>query len=176
MKPKYIFCIAVSIAIVIVILLALISPVAHKKSRKSQTRPWLALSLYMQEPQSETPYKKHTPSNSKTALVFQHMLTEGPKNTSRVIGKAQGFIIPIEEFAHSAFNIIYLTFTLPEYSGSLSLHANHVENNGRDGYTVVGGTGRFAFARGMAVFADSDQQQSFLDAIYHVKLRLKLPR
>ncbi|PIA55577.1 hypothetical protein AQUCO_00700111v1 [Aquilegia coerulea] len=175
MRPKIIFCIAVSAAILAVILLALVSPVAHKKAQKNQTKPWVALSLYIQPPKTGNSDQSLTSTNSRGAFIFHHTLTEGPENTSRVVGKAQGFIIPVEHFAHSAFNIIYLTFNMPEYSGSLSIQANHVEHKGREELTVVGGTGAFAFAKGLAVFAESDTQPSNIDAMYHVKLQLKLP-
>ncbi|KAF9620189.1 hypothetical protein IFM89_010924 [Coptis chinensis] len=175
MRPRIIFCIAVSCAILVVILLALVSPVTHKKSRKPQTRPWLALSLYIQQPQTAiTTDPRPTSFDSKGAFIFHHTLTEGPENTSRVVGRAQGFIIPVEHFAHSAFNIIYLTFDMPEYSGSLSIQANQVHDKGREELTVVGGTGVFAFARGLAIFSESDHQLSMIEAMYHVKLRLKL--
>jgi hypothetical protein len=40
------------------------------------------------------------------AFIFHYMLIEGPENTFRVVEKAQSFIVLVEEFAHSAFNII----------------------------------------------------------------------
>ncbi|KAF5188215.1 Dirigent protein, partial [Thalictrum thalictroides] len=53
---------------------------------------------------------------------------------------------------------------MPEYSGSLSIQANHVDHKRREELTVVGGTGAFAFVRGLAVFAESDRQPSNIDA------------
>ncbi|KAF9618042.1 hypothetical protein IFM89_039477 [Coptis chinensis] len=94
-----------------------------------------------------------TSFDSKGAFIFHHTLTEGPENTSRVVGRAQGFIIPLEHFAHSAFNIIYLTFDMSEYSGSLNIQANQVHDKGREELTVVGGMGVFAFTRGLAIFS-----------------------
>ncbi|XP_043712366.1 dirigent protein 11 [Telopea speciosissima] len=175
MQPRIIFCITVSAAILAVILLAVISPVAHKKQQKNQTGPSIALSLYIQHPQREHPNTPHTTPSNSGAFVFHHTITEGPANSSPVIGKAQGFIIPIEHFAHSMFNIIYLTFNTPEHNGSLSVQAKHITHRAREELTVVGGTGSFAFARGIAVFAQKDPQPSDVDAIYHVKLLLKFP-
>ncbi|KAF9616811.1 hypothetical protein IFM89_032661 [Coptis chinensis] len=86
------------------------------------------------------------------AFIFHHTLTEGTR-TLRVVGRAQGFIIPLEHFAHSAFNIIYLTFDMSEYSGSLNIQANQVHDKGREELTVVGGMGVFAFTRGLAIFS-----------------------
>ncbi|XP_042493691.1 dirigent protein 11 [Macadamia integrifolia] len=176
MQPRIIFCIAVSAAILAVILLAVISPVANRKRQKNQTGPSIALSLYIQHPQKTHPTNSTpvTPSSAE-AFVFHHTITEGAENSSPVIGKAQGFIIPIEHFAHSMFNIIYLTFNTPQFNGSLSVQAKHITHKAREELTVVGGTGSFAFARGIAVFAQKDPQPSDVDAIYHVKLLLKFP-
>ncbi|KAK9269918.1 hypothetical protein L1049_025491 [Liquidambar formosana] len=177
MLPRIIFCTAVSLAILVVILLSLFSPVAHRNPSKNPTRPWLALSLYIQQPQIATSNPQAPPVSPSDAgaFIFHHTLTEGPENTSRVVGKAQGFIIPIEHFAHSAFNIIYLTFDTPEYSGSLSVQAKHVGHKDTEELTVVGGTGSFAFARGLAVFAETDRKPSDVDATYHVNLQLRFP-
>ncbi|XP_059635633.1 pterocarpan synthase 1 [Cornus florida] len=173
MLPKIIFCTAVSLATLAVILLALFSPVVHKNPDKNSTRPWLALSLYIQQPQVANPNMRQVKPSGSGAFVFHRTLTEGPENTSRVVGKAQGFIIPIEHFAHSAFNIIYLTFNTHEYSGTLSVHAKNVAHKEKEELTVVGGTGSFAFARGLAVFAQTGRDASDLEAMYHIKLHLK---
>ncbi|GJZ02325.1 dirigent protein 11 [Tanacetum coccineum] len=109
------------------------------------------------------------------ALIFHRVLTEGPKNTSRVIGKAQGFIIPAEQFARSGFNIIYLTFDTHEYSGSVSIQAKNLGNGRKDELTVVGGTGSFAFVRGVAVLTQRDDRDTDLVVPYHIRLHLKYP-
>ncbi|XVE94781.1 hypothetical protein REPUB_Repub02eG0038700 [Reevesia pubescens] len=163
------------LAILVVILLALLSPIGHKNQAKNPSGPWLALSLYIQQPHISTSNIQPVAQSDAGAFIFHHALTEGPENTSRVVGKAQGFIIPIEYFANSVFNIIYLTFETPEYSGSLSVQAKHVEQKDREELTVVGGTGSFAFARGLAVFAQTKSQSSEADATYHVKLQLRFP-
>ncbi|XVF36179.1 hypothetical protein REPUB_Repub19eG0035700 [Reevesia pubescens] len=178
MLPRIVFCFAVILAILVVILLALLSPVAHKKPAKNPSRPWLALSLYIKQPHISSSGSIQPISQSDAgAFIFHRALTEGPENTSRVVGKAQGFIIPIEHFANSAFNIIYLTFETPKFSGSLSVQAKHVEHKDKEELTVVGGTGSFAFARGIAVFAQTQSQSSEADATttYHVKFQLRFP-
>ncbi|KAL2521004.1 dirigent protein 11 [Forsythia ovata] len=173
MLQRIIFCTAVLLAIASVILLALFSPVPH---RKNSTRHWLALSLYIQHPQVGGPVPIPVPPWAATgALIFHHTLTEGPENTSRVIGKAQGFIIPNEHFAHSAFNIIYFMFDTHKYSGSISIQSKNVGHKNKEELKVVGGTGSFAFARGHAVFAQTNGEKSNLDATYHIKLHLKFP-
>ncbi|KAI8015921.1 Dirigent protein 11 [Camellia lanceoleosa] len=175
MLPRIIFCIAVSLAILTVILLALFSPVTHRNSTKNHPNntPSLALSLYIQQSQVPNPNPNLQPvaPSSDGALVFHRKLTEGPENTSKVVGTARGFIIPIQNFARSAFNIIYLTFDSHEYSGSVSVKAKNFGGNNKDRreLTVVGGTGSFAFARGLAVFSQAGQDY----ATYHVKLHLK---
>nr|XP_010906916.1 dirigent protein 1-like [Elaeis guineensis] len=170
MTPKIIFFAAVSAAILAVILLAVVSPLP-RKSQGTQSRSWTALSLYMQPPRLQNLTEATVHANS--AFIFQHKLTEGPKNTSRVIGKARGFIVPIEHLALSAFNTIYLTFDTPEYSGSLSVEVKQVGHGTREELTVVGGTGSFAFARGLAVLAAERPSQA--EAAYHLTLRLRFP-
>ncbi|OMO74989.1 Plant disease resistance response protein [Corchorus olitorius] len=163
------------LAILAVTLLAFLSPVAHKNQAKNPSRPWMALSLYIQQPHISRSSIQPVAQSDAGAFIFHRALTEGPENTSRVVGKAQGFIIPVEHFANSAFNVIYLTFETPEFSGSLSVQAKHVEHKDREELTVVGGTGSFAFARGLAVFAQTDSQSPEANATYHVKLQLRFP-
>lgn len=172
MLSRIIFCIAVLLAVLAVILLALFSPIPHQKASKNNTSPSLALSLYIQQPQAggSALHTVAAPSDAG-ALIFHRTLTEGPENTSRIVGKAQGFIIPIQKFAYSAFNIIYLTFNTHQYSGSLSIQAKDLSQKEKDELVVVGGTGSFAFARGFAVFAQTDHQNS----THHIKLHLKFP-
>ncbi|GMI98638.1 hypothetical protein like AT5G42655 [Hibiscus trionum] len=173
MLQRIIFCFAVVLAIVAVVLLSLLSPLSHKSSSKNPSRPWLALSMYIQQPLSTSSiHPDHPVARSDAgAFIFHRALTEGPENTSRVVGKARGFIIPVEHFANSAFNIIYLTFETPEFNGSLSVEAKHVEDEDIQELRVVGGTGYFAFARGLAVF----MQSSVPDPAYRVKLQLRFP-
>ncbi|XP_068655812.1 dirigent protein 11-like [Aristolochia californica] len=173
MLPKIVFCTAVSVATVAVILLALVSPVAHWRSQKNQTKPWLLLSLYIQRPHQPTPSIHVSSVAAEGALIFHHILTEGPRNSSQVVGRAQGFVIPIENFAHSSLNIIYLTLETPAFCGSLSIQAKNIRNKLREELTIVGGTGSFAFARGLAILTQADAQAPDVDAMYHVKLRLR---
>ncbi|XP_030545385.1 dirigent protein 5 [Rhodamnia argentea] len=176
MLPRFIFCGSVILATLAVILLALFSPVAHRRQSKNQSLPWLALSLYIQQPSTPSSYNQQVTGSEGGAFTFHRTLTEGPENTSRVIGRAQGFIIPIEHFAHSAFNVIYLTFNTATYYGSLGVEARHITHEDRQELTVVGGTGDFAFARGLAVFAEAEKHSSDVNpTTYHIKLELKVP-
>ncbi|KAL4559478.1 hypothetical protein LXL04_031616 [Taraxacum kok-saghyz] len=172
-----VFCCSVSLAVLVVILLATLSPLPHSNS---SSKPWLALSLYIQQPQTAAipNTRPVTPPDADAdagALIFHRDLTEGPKNTSRVVGKAQGFIIPVKQFAHSGFNIIYLTFDTHEYSGSVSIQAKNLEDGEQDELTVVGGTGSFAFVRGIAVLTRKDEHDTDLVVPYHIRLHLKYP-
>lgn len=175
MLARVIFCTTVLLAILAVVLLALFSPIPHH----TKPPPWVALSLYIQQPRRTAAPGRYAPPTVQPdagAFIFRRTLTEGPKNTSRVVGKAQGFIIPVERFAHSAFNVIYLTFDTPEYAGSLSVQARHVgSEDAEEELTVVGGTGSFAFASGVAVFGWQTTSDVVDDATYHVKLQLRFP-
>ncbi|XP_019171310.1 PREDICTED: dirigent protein 11 [Ipomoea nil] len=174
MLSKIIFCTAVFLAAIAVLLLALFSPIPHKNNHPSNSNsPMLALSLYIQQPNISYTAAPAASAAAAGALIFHRILTEGPENTSRVVGKAQGFIVPLERFAHSAFNIIYLTVHTGQFSGSLSIQAENLEHKDKEEekLSVVGGTGSFAFARGLAVFAQTDE----LHATFHVKLHLEFP-
>lgn len=173
MLTRIIFCTAVSLATIAVIVLALVSPVSHKKIH---SRPMLDLSLYIQQPQTSISNTHVVPREDAEAFVFRRILTEGPENTSRVVGKAQGFIIPVKQFEQSAFNVLYLTFDTPDHSGSLSVQAMKETHKDREEFRVVGGTGSFAFARGVAVFTQTDEQTNHEALTYHVKLQLEFPK
>lgn len=175
MLARIIFFTAVSLALLTVVLLALFSPVAHRKPSKTHTRPWLALSLYIQQPLIPTQHRGSVSQTDSGAFFFHRTLTKGPENTSEVVGQAQGFILPIKHYGHSAFNIIFLTFDTPEYSGSLSVQAKHLGHKDIQELTVVGGTGSFAFARGLAAFAETPQQSPDADATHHINLQLSFP-
>lgn len=171
MLSRIIYCTAVVLATTAVILLALFSPLPR---RNTHSTPTVALSFYIQQPQPAGSSPATAPPGVG-ALIFHRWLTEGPDNTSRVVGKAQGFIIPVESFAHSAFNVIYLTFHTPEYAGSVSIEARNLAYKEEEELNVVGGTGSFAYARGIAVFAQIGRQASNMDASYLIKLNLDFP-
>ncbi|QHO13216.1 hypothetical protein HN873_052599 [Arachis hypogaea] len=197
LPPRYIFFIAVSLATIAVILLALLSPVSH--TTNNPTKPWLDLSMYIQQQHQHVASTEDQASSLGGAFMYHGFLTEGPENTSRVVGKAQGFIIiptsnNVEQFQQyyyydsSAFNVMYLTFDTPEHSGSLSVQAKEEvspqksNNKGRrrEELRVVGGTDSFAFARGIAVISQTGGGQSShengVTASYHVKLQLQFPK
>ncbi|KAI4388407.1 hypothetical protein MLD38_000735 [Melastoma candidum] len=178
MIARIIFCIAVTLAVIAVVLLALLSPLPHRRSSRTQPTSWVAFSLYIQQPNALPSYNQPQ-GRSHTAggvFTFHRTLTEGPESTSKIVGRAQGFIIPLQHFAHSGFNIIYLTFDTPDYSGSLSIEARELAEKDREELDVVGGTGDFAFARGKAIFTRTRGQFSDVDSYtYNVKLHLRFP-
>ncbi|XP_010525624.2 PREDICTED: dirigent protein 11 [Tarenaya hassleriana] len=181
MLARIIFLSAVAAAILVVLLLTLFSPVPENNPSESL----ISFSLYVQQPRARSsPFSRpyhHRPHHKQMvssprggALIFHRALTEGPENTSRVVGKAQGFIIPQEEFARSDFNVIYLTFeTGTEYKGSVSVRAREMEHKDEEVLDIVGGTGAFAFARGIAVFAVLGSEDSV--TTYRLKLMLRFP-
>ncbi|KAL2342383.1 hypothetical protein Fmac_003668 [Flemingia macrophylla] len=160
---------AVSLATIAVIILAVLSPVSHEKS---QSRPWLDLSLYIQQPRIAASNTHLVAREDAGAFIFRRVVTEGPENTSRVVGKAQGFVIPTEQFQQSAlFDVMYVSFDSPHHSGSLSLQAHKIKD--RQQFKVIGGTGSFAFARGVALFTITPSTQP---PTYHLKLLLQFPK
>lgn len=175
MLQKIIFCTGVLLAMLIVILLAIFSPVVHRNPAKNSTIPLMAFSLYLQQPRVSNSNLQNVPPPDAEALIFHRTLTDGPENTSMVVGKAQGFIIPVKQFAESAFNVIYFTFDTHEYSGSLSVQAKNIGHKDRDELVVVGGTGSFAFARGIAVFQQTKPEGSTSHVTYKIKLKLEFP-
>ncbi|EOA14616.1 hypothetical protein CARUB_v10027874mg [Capsella rubella] len=181
MLTRIIFLTAVATSILVVLLLALFSPVPDYDPPGSL----FSFSLYVQQ--------KHIPSSSYSsrrsshhiprprgqggggALIFRRTLTEGPENNSRIVGKAEGFIIPHEDFANSDFNVIYLTLETPEYTGSVSIRSRDMAHKLEEVMEVVGGTGAFAFARGIAMFAEVDDHEEEAVTTYRVKLLLRFP-
>ncbi|KAL8487922.1 hypothetical protein ACS0TY_024279 [Phlomoides rotata] len=75
---------AVVLATAAVILVALFSPLPHRKTHRR-----LALSLYIQQPEMGT--HPVAPPDALAALIFHRTLTQGPDNASRMVGKAQAF-------------------------------------------------------------------------------------
>ncbi|XP_010494204.1 PREDICTED: dirigent protein 2-like [Camelina sativa] len=182
MLTRVIFLTAVATSILVVLLLALLSPVPDYDPPGSL----FSFSLYVQ--QTHIPSSTYSSRRSSQriarprgrgggggALIFRRTLTEGPENNSRIVGKAEGFIIPHEDFANSDFNVIYLTLETPEYTGSVSIRSRDMTHKLEEVMEVVGGTGAFAFARGIAMFAEVDDHEEEAVTTYRVKLLLRFP-
>ncbi|CAH8306782.1 unnamed protein product [Eruca vesicaria subsp. sativa] len=182
MLTRLIFLIAVATSVTVVLLLALFSPVPDYDPLESL----FSFSLYVQQTHiSSSSYVSRRSSTHRMAgthsrgvgggaLIFRRTLTEGPDNSSRIMGKAEGFIIPHEEFANSDFNVIYLTLETPEYTGSVSIRSRDMARKLEEVMEVVGGTGAFAFARGIAMFDEVGDEEEAVTT-YRVKLLLKFP-
>ncbi|KAK7398834.1 hypothetical protein VNO78_10007 [Psophocarpus tetragonolobus] len=153
-----ILCSAVSLATIAVIVLAVVSP------QKKRNGNGIDVSLYIQCDENRRNEVVHRDRDGGGgggrggALMFRRVLTEGPENSSRVVGRAQGFVIltNIYNFDQSPFNVVYLSF----HNGTLTLHPLP-----QDQFQVIGGTGSFAFARGLALFTQTHPS-------YHLKLHL----
>ncbi|KAJ0234703.1 Dirigent protein [Hirschfeldia incana] len=181
MLTRIIFLIAVATSVIVVLLLVLFSPVPDYDPPESL----FSLSLYVQQtqiPSSSYVSRRsiqrmagtHNREGGGGALIFRRTLTEGPDNNSRIVGKAEGFIIPHEDFAKSDFNVIYLTLETPECTGSVSIRSRDMAQKLEEVMEVVGGTGAFAFTRGIAMFAEVGDQEEAVTT-YRVKLLLKFP-
>ncbi|KAL0793195.1 hypothetical protein Bca101_064572 [Brassica carinata] len=181
MLTRVIFLIAVATSVTVVVLVALFSPVPDYDPPESL----FSFSVYVQQTQipsssyvSRRSTQRMTGTHSRGggggALIFRRTLTEGPDNNSRVVGKAEGFIIPHEDFANSDFNVIYLTLETPEYTGSVSIRSRDMAQKLEEVMEVVGGTGAFAFARGIAMFTEVGDEEEAVTT-YRVKLLLKFP-
>ncbi|XP_059643897.1 dirigent protein 23-like [Cornus florida] len=83
--------------------------------------------------------------------MFDNILTEGPEPTSQTVGRAQGFYgsAGLEEL--SMLMTMNLVFTQGNYNGStLSFLARNPALNPHREMPVVGGSGVFRLARGIA--------------------------
>ena len=100
MLPRIIFCFAVILAILVVILSAFLSPVAHKKAANYPYRTWLALSFYIQQPQISSSSIQPAAQSDTGAFIFHRALTVEPENVSSSWKSTRH----IEHFANSAFD------------------------------------------------------------------------
>ncbi|KAL1312270.1 hypothetical protein HN51_038903 [Arachis hypogaea] len=86
-----------------------------------------------------------------TTVIIEDPLTAGPEPESKLIGKAQGLYTSISQVEMALMMVMTFAFTEGEFNGStLSvLGRNNVELPVRE-MPIVGGTGVFQFARGIA--------------------------
>lgn len=91
--------------------------------------------------------------NFGTAFSTDASMTEGLDKSSAQIGRGQGIMVTTAKDGSSLTLLLSIVFTNKEYNGStLQLQgADHQFENRRE-VAVVGGTGKFRFARGYATF------------------------
>lgn len=198
MIAKILMCTAVVAATVTVILLSVLTPGGqnhgghHPQEPKPIGQPNNnnVLSLYIQ-PGSDginSIAESNVFGSVSHIVVFDQPVTEAPHNTSPVVGRAQGFMLP------SAFSVLDLNLNSSEYKGSLSIrgqqtkklhaHDDHENSSRREEFAVIGGTGHFALATGFAVFTSLNVNSNTTTSpggaaskpFYHVRLHLGLRR
>ncbi|XP_050379911.1 dirigent protein 22-like [Argentina anserina] len=88
-----------------------------------------------------------------TIYVTDDAMTQGPKLTSPVVGRAQGIKVASALNGRNTLVLVSLVFTNLKYNGStLELQGNSKNFEPVREVAVVAGTGKFRFARGYATF------------------------
>ncbi|OAY76977.1 Dirigent protein 25 [Ananas comosus] len=88
-----------------------------------------------------------------TLTVMDDELTEGPELGSGVVGKAQGFYVASSEEGTSQTVALTAMLTAGDYADSISLFGVHRTAESESYLAVVGGTGKYAGAKGFAKVA-----------------------
>ena len=97
------------------------------------------------------PLKLNTSTSFGLVNIIDNPLTLGPKMTSKLVGNAQGFYASTSKDDFSLFMAMTFAFIEGNYNDSTItiLGRNSALNKVRE-MPIVGGTGRFRFARGYA--------------------------
>ncbi|KAI5063354.1 hypothetical protein GOP47_0021901 [Adiantum capillus-veneris] len=90
------------------------------------------------------------PYSFGTTSTFEDPITEGPANTSQQIGVAQGLWQLDSKVGYTLFHIFTANITEGDYKGTISILGQIREADPVRYLTVVGGTGDFLGARGLA--------------------------
>ncbi|CAM0876133.1 unnamed protein product [Alopecurus aequalis] len=167
MVGRVIFCVVIAAAILAVVLLATVSPLPHRSTANDKSSQGTrAITVYIHPAASAGTARQrrqqggaaHEDEQVASALVFRHRMTSRPEITSRTVGVASGFVLPLPgergSAMMSAFDTVHLAFDAPGLSGSLCVEAaRSKKGDGEEVLRVVGGTGAFAFAHGHAVLS-----------------------
>ncbi|KAH7422194.1 hypothetical protein KP509_13G095600 [Ceratopteris richardii] len=82
--------------------------------------------------------------------TFEDPITEGPSNSSNSLGKAQGFYVLDSFTEFTLFHLFTANITEGEHKGIINIFGQVREVDPVRYLTVVGGTGAFLGARGLA--------------------------
>ena len=102
-------------------------------------------------------------------VVFDDLVTAGPALSSEPVARAQGFFFYDKKEAPNAWFAFSLVFNSTAYRGTLNLMgADLIAEKTRD-ISVVGGTGDFLMARGVATL----RTDSF-EGLYYLRLQMDI--
>ncbi|MCO5579832.1 hypothetical protein L7F22_033694 [Adiantum nelumboides] len=90
------------------------------------------------------------PYNFGTTSTFEDAITSGPSNNSQQIGVAQGIWQLDSKMGYTLFHIFTANITQGAYTGTITILGQIREADAVRYLTVVGGTGHFLGARGLA--------------------------
>ncbi|KAH7278213.1 hypothetical protein KP509_38G029800 [Ceratopteris richardii] len=82
--------------------------------------------------------------------TFEDPITSGPSNTSAPLGKAQGFYLLNSFNEYTLFHVFTANITEGDYKGTIAIFGQVREVDPVRYLTVIGGTGAFPGARGLA--------------------------
>ncbi|ERN13412.1 hypothetical protein AMTR_s00041p00181310 [Amborella trichopoda] len=112
-----------------------------------------------------------SPTSFGLVNVVDNTLTKGPKPTSKLIGRGQGFFASSSQSEISFFMAIDFVFMEGKFNGSTltMVGRNPIMHKERE-MTVVGGSGAFRLARGYAIAKTfvSDQRTKNAIVEYHI--------
>ncbi|XP_059068303.1 dirigent protein 23-like, partial [Cryptomeria japonica] len=95
---------------------------------------------------------KNSPTFFGTVMVMDDPLTEGPEPTSKLSGRAQGLYAMISQQDIQLLMAVTYVFQSGEFKGStLSVVGHNAVFNEVREMPIVGGSGKFRFARGYAL-------------------------
>ncbi|XP_027109761.1 dirigent protein 22-like [Coffea eugenioides] len=104
-------------------------------------------------------------------VMFDDPLTAGPEITSTVLGKAQGFYASTDQNELGLAMYVNYHFTTGEHKGStLTLVGRNAVDQKTREMSIVGGTGVFRLARGIATAKTYFQNSANFDAIVEYNL------
>lgn len=83
--------------------------------------------------------------------VIDDELTEGPELGSGLVGKAQGFYVANSEDGTSQILAFTAIFQNENYADSISFFGVHQTASTQSQLAIIGGTGKYVNAKGMAV-------------------------